>query len=69
MSIIGRKIKFEYPIDNSKTQTGEGIVVDKFSNSFVNQSGQVMIYDTYLVKGAEGKLDSVHPTLLTEIVE
>jgi len=69
MSIIGKKVGYEFPVDNDTTQTGSGVVLDKFRNSFVNDTGQVMSYDTYMIQGEDNKIQSVHPTLITEMLE
>lgn len=69
MSLIGKKVKYEYPVNNDKTQKGGGLVVDKVRSSMIAESGVPLQYDTYMIKGDDGKVQSVHPTLITEIVD
>ena len=67
MSIIGKKVTYEYPVSNDKKEQGSGVVVDKFVNSFMNEQGQVMTYDNYMLRKEGGDAVTIHPTLIIKI--
>lgn len=67
MSIIGKKVSYEYPVSNEETKKGSGVILDKVRSSMMAESGVPLAYDTYLIKAEDGKVDCIHPTLITEI--
>lgn len=75
MSIIGKRVKVEYPKNATEMGIMEGIVVDKFRNSMRSEASktapgktlEVMIYDNYLIVDDNGDAHSVHPTLVVKV--
>lgn len=78
--LIGKRVKVKYPSGNNKMKEMVGVVLDKFQNSFVDprEVGKgdykqvvplVVTYDNYLIESDNGEVTSVHPTLITEVIE
>lgn len=68
MSIIGKVVTYEFPINNKESKKGEGIVVDRFRNSAtIDDKGNMAIFDNYLVRESDGTAMSIHPSLVTSI--
>lgn len=72
MSLIGKRVEVKYPVSNEKTETLQGVVLDKFQNSFTseNKKGEdlVVTYDNYLVEKDNNEVTAVHPTLIKKII-
>lgn len=69
-SIIGTRIVWEAPVDNDKTETGEGVIIDRFTMPVVApKSGQLMMYENYLLKKDDGTVTTINPTLVTRVID
>jgi hypothetical protein len=76
MSLIGKRIIARFPKNNDEMQEISGTVVDKFRNSYVeirkvggNEFPISMAFDNYMVKTMSGESHSIHPSLITKIID
>ena len=72
MSLIGKRVEVKYPVSNEKTKSLQGVVLDKFKNSFTSEGKKgedlVVTYDNYLVMKDNNEVTAVHPTLIKKII-
>ncbi len=70
MSLIGKRIAYEAPLENDKVEKGEGIIIDKFTLPVVSpKTGQVLLYDNYLLEKDDKSVTAINPTLIVKMLD